>query len=60
MSNLEEFLKTNKINLNKLEPFESGNTCFECDEFIEKGFIDNTTMQIFWICSKGHHSKVDI
>lgn len=60
MSRLEEFLSKNNLKYENLSVYNKSNRCFECNEIVEKGVFSEQTLEIFWICSNDHESKVKI
>jgi hypothetical protein len=58
MSRLEDFLKKDKINVDKLKPLNNKYQCQTCDEFTTDSYLDESQYLIIWYCSQKHESKV--
>lgn len=63
MSHLEDFLgknKKNELDKTRLTRSESQYQCQECDLWSEESFFDIITSTLYWECTEGHQSKVEL
>jgi hypothetical protein len=59
MPNLEDFLgKPKDRDYSKFEIMYGTYGCQQCDENLDRAFFDPDNLEILWVCSKKHESKV--
>ena len=60
MSKMSDFLGSSSSNTSQHETVPGNYGCQDCDEDLPAAYFDEQNGKLYWVCSKGHRTEVNL